>query len=213
MYLKLCIALYCLGDQLLIHQHTTVIDFLIEPVKCLLLFGYRKIAQLVSDLALRIYIPDTVSLKLLPLFWSISWPITSPHAIGFGGLARHGEEPDQVGSLFQLFPLDVQHLAHAVQGEGEGQHSGLDGCTLPPFWRKLVSKVMGQAGAFKGGIKGRFDDGRVLQSREHPVWELLSTSQIDHLCFLIVESIGKEEYLKVRTIGIGIDPAFCEVHI
>ena len=212
-FLELCIAAYSLGRKLLVDHDAPVVDFLIQPVQFHLAGRDGVVAELFPDLPLGVHITDTVGFEPFPRLRGILRAVAGPPPVGLGGLAGHGEVAEQSHTFLQLFPLDVQHLAHPVQGEGKGQHRGLDGGTLPGHRGELPPQVAGDTRPLERGVESRLGDGHILQCFQHPVRELLPAGQIDHLGRFIVKGIGKEEDLKQRGICVGVDSALRKVHI
>ena len=178
--------------QLLIHQNAPVIDFLIHPVQLHLRFRDGKLPQLLPNLTLRIHIPDTIGFESFPFFRRILRPVPCPSAIRLGRLTGHGEETYKISALLQLFPLDIQYLAHAVQRQGKGKHGRLNGRTLPSRRRKSLFQILGDTGTLKLCIECCFCDFRIFQGSQYPLRKPLSTGKIHNLGWFLIKSVGKK---------------------
>ncbi|MPN56330.1 hypothetical protein SDC9_204018 [bioreactor metagenome] len=111
----------------MIHQHrvdenTPVVDLLIQKVERLFILGDRIAPELLPDLALRLHVPNAIRLEAPPFFGIMLREVAPPLPVGLRGLAGEGEVTNEVGTLLELFPLDVQYLAHTLQRQRERQH-------------------------------------------------------------------------------------------
>ena len=182
----------CILHQLLIHQNAPIIDLLIHPVQFHLRFRDGKLPQPLPDLSLRIHIPDTIGFEPFPFFRRILWPISCPASVRLRGFTGHGEESDKISALLQLFSLDVQYLAHAVQRQGKSKHGRLDGRTLPSRRRKSPSQILGDTGTLKLCVECCFCDCRIFQGSQYPLRKPLSTGKIHNLGCFLIKSVGKK---------------------
>ena len=194
-----------------IDHDAPVVDLLIQAVQFLFLRGDGIALQPCPYLPLSLHVADAVFLEALPLLRGVFRQVARALAVGLGGLAGQREVAHEVAALFELFPLDAQHLAHALQRQRQRQHRRLHGGTLPLRGIQTLSETAADTGTLERRVEGRLGDGRVGERIQYAGRELFATFEVYDLRFLIIEGVGEEEDLEAGMFRVGVYPAFGQV--